>query len=236
MTFDQCGYDVRCEWGVPGVRSLAPGSEGAVIVDVLSFSTAVEIAVGRGASVLPYRWRDASARAWAESNGALLAGSRGSGGYSLSPASLESISAGAALVLPSPNGATLSLEAAALTQTWCACLRNAPAAAQRLRSAGRRIAVVPAGEQWADGALRPCLEDLIGAGAVIAHLSGSLSPEAELALAAFERFRTRLHDTIRECGSGRELLERGFARDIELAADYAVSDCVPIFRDDRFRL
>jgi 2-phosphosulfolactate phosphatase len=82
------------------VRSLAPQSDAVVIVDVLSFSTAVDIAVARGASMLPYRWKDASAEAYARSKGAVSAGPRNAAtGYSLSPASLEAIEPGAALVL-----------------------------------------------------------------------------------------------------------------------------------------
>lgn len=154
-----------------GVRSLAPHSDAAVIVDVLSFSTAVDVAVARGASILPYPWKDTSAEAYARSKGALLARARGaSGGYSLSPASLEAIQPGETLVLPSPNGSTLSLAAAALAPTYCACLRNARAVAAHLNLVAERIAIIAAGEQWDDGSLRPCIEDLMGAGAVIAGL------------------------------------------------------------------
>ena len=218
-----------------GVRSLAPQSDAVVIVDVLSFSTAVDMAVARGAAILPYRWKDTSALAYARSKNALLAGSRGAvTGYSLSPASLESMQPGESLVLPSPNGSTLSLAAAATTPTYCACLRNARAVAAHLNEAAHRIAIIAAGEQWEDGSLRPCLEDLIGAGAIIAALRGTLSPEAELSVAVFERFRNNLYLAIRDCVSGRELVERGFMRDIELASDYSVSDAVPVFRDDRF--
>jgi len=219
--------------GTAGLAAAGP-ADAVVIVDVLSFSTAVDIAVARGASVLPYRWRDGSARVFAESTGALLAGSREVAGYSLSPSSLQSIPAGTVLVLPSPNGGALSLEAAGMAATHCACLRNAPAVAARLSASARRVNVIPAGEQWHDGSLRPAIEDLIGAGAVVAGLSGSRSPEAEFARAAFEEFRFRLHDTIRNCVSGLELVERGFPRDIELAVDYAVSGCVPLLRGDRF--
>lgn len=55
--FDQVEFDVRCEWGLAGVRHLAP-ADVMVIVDVLSFTTSVNIAVARGAVVYPYRWRD----------------------------------------------------------------------------------------------------------------------------------------------------------------------------------
>lgn len=35
---------------------------------------------------------------------------------------------------------------------------------------GRTVAVIPAGERWADGSLRPAIEDLLGAGAFIREL------------------------------------------------------------------
>jgi 2-phosphosulfolactate phosphatase len=235
VAFDQADYDLRCEWGLAGVRALAPSSDVLIIVDVLSFSTAVDIAVANGAAVLPYRWRDDSAAAFATSKGAMLAARRGTPGqYSLSPASLQSVPAGAVLVLPSPNGSALSLNTGGRA-TFTACLRNCEAVAARVREyGGARIGVVPAGERWSNGSLRPCVEDLIGAGAVLAALPGRRSPEAELAVAAFEHFRGKLYAAIANSGSGRELMERGFAADIELAAAYACSSAVPVLRDDRF--
>lgn len=234
MSPDQSEYELRCEWGLNGVLELAPNSDVIVIVDVLSFSTAVDIAVSRGATILPYRWKDNSAQKYADSKRAVLASDRLSrGAYSLSPAALERIPEGTVLVLPSPNGSTISLSTAG-KPSFTACLRNAPTVAAQVRKRGSRIAVIPAGEHWSDGTLRPCLEDLVGAGAVLAELSGSLSPAAELAVAAFERFRHNLHDTIAHCSSGRDLMERGFARDVELACEYAVSASVPVLLEDRF--
>ncbi len=65
MTFDQHEFDIRCEWGEQGVAALAPISDVVVIVDVLSFSTCVEIATRRNATVFPYGWRDQSAEVFA---------------------------------------------------------------------------------------------------------------------------------------------------------------------------
>jgi 2-phosphosulfolactate phosphatase len=234
MAFAQARYDLRCEWGLQGVLALAPSADAVIVVDVLSFSTAVDIAVSRGASVLPYRWNDDSAAEFAARKGALLASRRSAqSGYSLSPASLETIAPSVSLVLPSPNGSTLCLNTEG-TPAFTACLRNAPAVAKKISRMFVHIAVIPAGEGWSDGSLRPALEDLIGAGAVLSGLPGKLSPEAQQAVAAFEHFRHRLPDAISECGSGRELLERGFARDVELAAEYSVSATVPILAGDRF--
>jgi 2-phosphosulfolactate phosphatase len=93
---------------------------------------------------------------------------------------------------------------------------------------GSTFAVVPAGETWSTGELRPCLEDLIGAGAVIANLPGTRSPEAELATACFEHFRAAaLINALRQSSSGKELMERGFGCDVDLAAEFDVSANVP---------
>jgi len=234
VLFDQSEYDLRCEWGLQGLHTLLPVSDAVIVVDVLSFSTAVDVVAARGAFVLPYRWKDDSAARFAEEKHAHLASDRRSeAAYSLSPASVRAIPAGAALVLPSPNGSTLCLSARNVP-TFTACLRNAPAVAAHVAGIGARVAVIPAGERWGDGTLRPCLEDWIGAGAVLSSLTGRRSPEAELAVAGFERFRGDLAGVLSRCGSGKELVERGFHCDIELASEYAVSSAVPLLAGDRF--
>ena len=92
---------------------------------------------------------------------------------------------------------------------------------------GSTFAVIPAGEAWPTGELRPCLEDWIGAGAVVSHLPGTRSPEAELAVACFERFRSDLGTALRQASSGKELIERGFVQDVDVAAEFDVSDTIP---------
>lgn len=232
--FDQREFDLKCEWGLDGLLALQPFSDAIVIVDVLSFSTAVDIAMSNGASVLPYRWKDDSAKHFAQENGAILADGRGSGSeYTLSPASLRSVPPGTLLVLPSPNGSTLALSATGVP-VYTACLRNAPAVAKCASAHGARVGVIPAGEQWRESLLRPCLEDLVGAGAVLDALPGTLSPEAEMAIAVFARFRQNLGRALICCGSGKELVEKGFALDIELAAEYSVSDLAPRLVRGRF--
>ena len=234
MLFDQADYDLRCEWGLQGLRRLSPVSDAVIVVDILSFSTVVDIVAARGAFVLPYRWKDDSAARFAEEKHALVASARRSQvASSLSPASVRAIPAGTALVLPSPNGSTLSLGANQVP-TFTACFRNAPAVAAHVAISAARVAVIPAGEHWDDGTLRPCLEDWIGAGAVLSLLEGKRSPEAELAVAAFERFRDDLGGALSRCGSGRELVESGFRCDVELASEYAVSSAVPMVVGDRF--
>jgi 2-phosphosulfolactate phosphatase len=236
MFFDQQEFDVRCEWGEHGVRQLTRGSCALVIVDVLSFSTCVDIAVGNGAQVYPYQWTDESAIAYAESLNAVLANfeRKYETGYSLAPTSLLQIPKGTRLVLPSPNGSTLSLTAAAAVPTFAGCLRNARVVAATLSQTGRQISVIAAGEKWEDGQLRPAIEDLIGAGAIINHLPGTKSPEAEIAVAAFTHAKDNLLACLKRTGSGKELTGRGFESDLELAAALDVSSCVPHLIDGAY--
>ena len=239
--YGQATYNVRCEWGPEAVALLAPHADVVVIVDVLSFSTCVSVAVERGAVVLPYGYRDESAAAFATAQNAVLAGPRDGDGLSLSPVSLQrGVHPGMRLVLPSPNGSTLS-RATSDTPTLAGCLRNATAVAEAARRIGSRIAVIPAGERWhADQTLRPAIEDWLGAGAILAALAASgtpaadFSPEARLAAAAFAAVRDTLPETIRNCASGRELVARGFASDVELALALDVTPVVPRLTDGAF--
>lgn len=234
MYFDQSDYRVRFDWGEHGLRALGPVSDVIVIVDVLSFTTAVDVAVSRGAWVFPYDRHDASTVEFAAKRQALLAGKRGGGGYSLSPSSLFGIPAGTRLVLPSPNGSRLSLIAAQHGTTLAACLRNAPAVGEYGRHRGGSVAVIASGERWTDGSLRPAWEDMVGAGAVIEHLAGDLSPEAELALAAFRHAWRNLRGLMKQCASGRELVERGFGADVDIASEFGVSGSVPELRGEGY--
>ena len=234
MTFNQSEFEIRCEWGEEGVKHLAPSSDVVIIVDVMSFSTCVDIAVSHGAIVFPYRWRDESARDFADSIGAELAGPRGTSAYSLSPASFIGIAKGTRVVLPSPNGSALTLSAQS-TLTLTACLRNCRSVARAAMEYGKQIAIIPAGERWKhDNSLRPALEDWVGAGAVIHHLGGDASPEAQSALAAYHGASRDMRDLLKRCSSGKELMEMGFESDVDLASEVNVSSSVPIFREGAY--
>ncbi len=235
MFTDQSPFTVRFEWGERGLEAVIDGCRVVVLVDVFSFCTAVDVATSRGATILPWATHDGSAARWAAERGALLASDlRTVGGLSLSPASLTTIEPGVRLVLPSQNGATLSRRVAGRARTFAACLRNARAVARRISEIGGPVAVVACGERWPDGTLRPAWEDLVGAGLVIAGLPGSRSPEAHAACDAFRAAESELSHRLRICSSGRELIERNFEADVELAADCHVSRCTPELRDGEY--
>lgn len=230
-------------WGLNGLRSVRD-CRVCVIVDVLSFSTAVVAACSNGALVFPYRWRDGGADRFAASVGAELAVRRedglgcGAAGQrpSLSPVSLATLPSGFRLVLPSPNGSTLATEAEAEADSILAgCLRNASAVAAWLNRQEHDVAVVAAGERWPDGSLRVALEDLLGAGAIVAGWLGTRCADAVAAETVFHRFRDELEATLRSTVSGKELAGRGFEADVTFAARLDVSAVVPVLVDGAFR-
>jgi 2-phosphosulfolactate phosphatase len=235
---DQHGFRGQLEWGQPGVRLLAGRADLVVIVDVLSFSTAVSVAVERGAAVVPYRHRDGSAMDHARSIGAIFASpNRGAPGPTLSPASLVVLRPDETLLLPSPNGSTCALLAAeAGAMVVAGSLRNAGAVGRFAASRGWTTAVIAAGEAWPDGGLRPAVEDLIGAGAILAAFAtASLSPEARAAVAAFRDVRDDLAAAIGASASGRELVDAGFERDLPIATELDATELVPVLVDGAFR-
>jgi 2-phosphosulfolactate phosphatase len=233
----QRGASVRLEWGAAAVEHLAGDVDCVVVVDVMSFSTCVAVAVARGASVYPYAWRDASALDYARAVGAEVAGTerRLAEGWSLSPTSLATVPAGLKLVLPSPNGSAVAFKAREKGgAVFCGGLRNARATA-RACAAFDRVLVVPCGERWPDGSLRPALEDLVGAGAIVAALGRvDASPEARAAAATWQALGADRRGLLADGASARELIERGFAADVASCLDEDACDVAARLVQDCF--
>jgi 2-phosphosulfolactate phosphatase len=239
----QLAHRVRFDWGPTGATAISAGADVAVVVDVLSFTTTLCVAVERGMTVLPFRWKDERAAEYADQRDAVLAVGRlegrllpASSAVSLSPAAMARVSGIARIVLPSPNGSSISF---GLAEAGCtvvgACLRNRSAVATWLAAHGGTIAVVAAGERWPDDSLRPAAEDLWGAGAVLALLPrDDLSPEARLAADAFRAVEQTLVSSMHGCASGLELAEAGFPDDVAVAAELDVSVAVPVLADAAF--
>lgn len=172
---DQHGADVRFDWGMQGLESLLGGGvRTIVIVDVLRFSTAVDVACGRGAAVTPFSGSATEAAEEASRRGAVVAGETPSGGDttvpSLSPVSLRNLTSSDHILLPSENGSRLARHAStAGVVVLAGCLRNASAVAATITDFP--VGVIAAGETWPDGSLRVAVEDAWGSGAVIRGLS-----------------------------------------------------------------
>ncbi|MGW5437914.1 2-phosphosulfolactate phosphatase [Nocardia asteroides] len=250
----QRGFGIRTEWGRSGAAAIGVDAACLVVIDVLSFTTSVSVATAAGTAVFPYRWRDESARDFAESRGAALAVGRRAAGpehpWSLSPAAIRRAPFTERLVLPSPNGSAIAATAAGTTTVVAASLRSRRAVADWLIAQGwgtpeHPIAIVPAGEHWpGDGRAdpgaqlhRPALEDWLGAGALAAALldrgATAPSPESRSAASTF----TAIPDIpalIADCASGRELAAIGFTEDVTLATELDADTTVPVLTDGAF--
>ena len=242
-------YDVRFEWGAAGAAALAPSSSCLVVVDVLSFSTSVTVAVEAGTRVYPCAWRDETAAAFAREHRAELAVGRRAVSadrpWSLSPAALRRAPFTPRLVLPSPNGSAICASATVAgggaagsgAVVIAGCLRNATAAGRFIHGISGLVTVIAAGERWPDGSLRPALEDLLGAGMVIAALVEygvrMLSPEAEAARACFEG-TADIAAAVAGSVSGRELVDSGFGEDVAIAVESGSCLLVPVLADGVF--
>ncbi len=242
----QAPHGVRFDWGATGGRAIAAGADVAVVVDVLSFSTTLSVAADLGVVVLPYPWEAEDAPTYAAQHRATLAVGRGvaqPGQVSISPASVRTADPVERLVLPSPNGSAISVELASIVTTVVgASLRNAVAVADWIArehdAETASIAVVAAGELWPDGSLRPAIEDLWGAGAVLAALEDhdwpGLSPEAAMAADAYRLIADREESHLMACAGGRELVDAGYAEDIAVAAEVGLGLTVPLLSDRGF--
>lgn len=243
---------VHVEWGIPAAAMAAERGDIVVIVDVLSFSTTVSIAIERGAAVMAMSLDDIAAsggrdQVAAEHQAHVAAKKRDDpdAKFTLSPASLGGVEPGDRLILTSWNGAAATAAARPAPAVLIGCLRNASAVADQaaqLLSAelARRITVIASAEHWSsvgggDG-IRSSLEDWLGAGAIASALSAhgaTLSVEAAAAGATFNAF-PNLSEALRSCISGRELITKGFGHDVELAAKVDVTDTAPLRRADSF--
>ncbi len=243
----QLDYSLRMDWGPTGADAVAAGCDVAAVIDVLSFTTTLTVAADRGTHVYPYRWRDESAAAFAADHDAVLAVGRSQaapGQVSLSPASVRAAERLPRLVLPSPNGSSISARlAGAATQVIGVSLRNRNAAARwllRRREAdpGLRVAIIAAGERWPDHTLRPAIEDQWGAGALTASLVAGgwtdVAPEAGAAAGAFTSVADDIERALHRCASGRELVEIGYADDVDTAGQLDRSDAVPVLDGPAF--
>jgi 2-phosphosulfolactate phosphatase len=247
----QQSYEVRFDWGIEGLRSIAPGAGVIVFIDTISFTTTVELATGHGLEIEPFPNLDREAAAeYAATVGAKLAARRGDPGLSLSPTSMtaEKIAEFGAprAVVISLNGSRVAADAAGYgVPVVAANLRNFSAVARWVlayqQQLGHRatVAVVASGERRADDTLRPAVEDQLAAGAVIGALAAqgidACSPEAAVAAASFDAMRGAVRHLLTASVSARELAAVGQLDDVRIAAQLDVSQTVPVMRDGVFR-
>ncbi|MDM5328794.1 2-phosphosulfolactate phosphatase [Neobacillus sp. CF12] len=244
--FDQSPYTCRVEWGRRGAREAAERGDIIIIVDVLSFSSTVVSALNYGAVIYPYPPNiDGNDYAQKISAEYILgrAEAAKAGKPTLSPVSFNEEHTNKKYVLTSLNGAFCTWIASKVPALLIGSLLNASSVAavtNQLRlQMNASVTVIPCGELWSNGkeeedTLRPAIEDYLGAGAILSYLAGEKSPEAEVCIGAFHHTRSKLEALIWDCGSGRELRERGFGADVKHCSRLNVYQTVPILKSDHF--
>jgi 2-phosphosulfolactate phosphatase len=216
-----------------------------VIVDVLSFSTAVVTAVGRGAYIYPCSSHQRAAKVTAQVGGEAAVRRTEvptKGRFSLSPLTFEQVEPGTKVAVASPNGAACARHGRRVPFLLAGCLLNAAAVsktvAEILARTDLAVTVIACGERErlpaGKSVIRWAVEDYLGAGAILSHLPYDKSPDAVVCEGAFQSCREIVGKIITGCESGRELVEWGFGGDVEFAVRFNVSDCVPVLKGGRF--
>lgn len=238
-------YQCNLDWGADGSRRAAERNEIVVIIDCLSFSTAVVTAVEHGAVIYPCG-RASDATTLKGKTGTELAVKRPEvpklGRFSLSPLTLLGVEDGSKIILPSLNGASCVEAASGAHLIFAGALINARAIAAALNGlvtkTGRSITLIACGELDEAGnkeiELRQAVEDYLSAGAILDELDIKLSPEAQECRRHFIGSKEKIADIIWNSPSGVWLEDRGFGNDVEYASRLNRFDCVPVLRQGIF--
>lgn len=239
-------YRCGLSWGRRGLIEAATHGDIVVVVDVLSFTTAVATAIHNGGEIVPCA-PDDDLRAIAARNNATIAVNRNDvpsrGRFSLSPQSFAGIGSGDVVVLPSPNGGACSAEGSRASFLFAGALVNATAVgntvSQLVESTDHAVTIIACGERYdtpsVDGVIRFAVEDYLGAGAILAAINSDKSPEADVCESAFTQMRHRVGEILWGCESGRELRERGYTPDVHHASQLDLYGSVPFLHSGRFK-
>jgi 2-phosphosulfolactate phosphatase len=243
--YDQSPFQCRMEWGVRGVEEASARGDIIIIVDVLSFSSAVTTAIHHGAVIYPFP-RVGDIETFGKSVDAeVLLGrkeAREAGKPSLSAPSFRSDSIeGKKFVLSSLNGATCAKASQKVPALLVGCLLNVSSVArvanQIQKEMNANITVIACGERWHGSdeehrELRPAVEDYLGAGAILEKLDGTKSPEAKVCISAFQNSKSNLAELIWNCSSGRELRAINFEDDVSYPSQIDLFQDVPVLVED----
>lgn len=248
--FNQSPYKCRMDWGQRGAKQGAERGDILIIVDVLSFSSAVTTAVHFGLIVYPFN-KGQESKVFANSIGALIGTdnlssrkeAKEKGELSLSPLSFKKQHKNTKIVLASTNGGTCVKYAKEAKTILIGCLLNATAVAfvanKIAQEKNANITVIACGERWSsndDGIkeLRPSIEDYLGVGAILSKLEGSKSPEAEVCINAFESSKNNLDRLVLDSSSGRELVSCDLEEDVAYSSQLDYLKDVPLLNETFF--
>lgn len=243
--FNQSPFLCRMDWGIRGVKEASLRGDIIIVVDVLSFSSAITNAVHQGVIIYPFpRTGDINEFGkLVEAEVCVLERTRARELElpSLSATSFNQSHKGKRYVVSSINGATCVKEANENNYIFIGCLLNTSAVASVVNKIQEdknlNITVIASGERWSGSKdeprdLRPSIEDYLGAGAILELLDGTKSPEAKVCISAYKNSKSELKELILDSGSGRELVQMGFLEDVEFSSQVDTFEEVPFLIKD----
>ena len=234
---------VKLIWDGNGLNDAIKHNNIIIIVDVLRFSSTAITAVNNGTTIIP-SYTLSHAKTLSKKNGAMVSALSK---YSLSPASFLKVPRNSEIILVSTNGARYSRLSSNAQLVLVGALLNAGAVAKHAyaisKQFGRDIAIVAAGEKklvkkmgrnafeesFADDKNKDwfCLEDFLGAGAIISGIAMEKTDEALYAQATFQKYKNKLLSIIRSAVSGRYLIDLKKENDIEFCSQLNKYTIVP---------
>jgi len=245
--FNQAPYQCRMDWGVKGVEEASNRGDIIIVIDVLSFSSAVTNALHNGVIIYPFP-RTGDINEFGKLVGAEVcimerSRARELGLPSLSTTSFNKTHGGKKYVLSSINGATCVKVASQSSTILIGSLLNVSAVvevANKIQGeTNKNITVIACGERWKNKnnvegprELRPCIEDYLAAGAILEKLEGTKSPEAKVCISAFVNSKSGLNELIADSSSGRELIKIEFSEDVEFSCQFDRFNEVPFLVED----
>ena len=208
---------LQLEWGVDGLKSALKRKDNIVIIDQIRFSSAVVTAVALGFTIEPTSDK-----------------TRKTESFSLSPSTFFN-KAPRRVVIASPNGSYLSINAKGEKQVVYGCILNAKAVAGWIDKLNENVTLLAAGEvdveerqpflQEKERALSKdneifALEDFIAAGSIAYFSQMNKSEYCIEAQNTFAKVKDRLLEEIMDTASHRYNEARGKGRD--------TTDCVQL--------
>ena len=237
---------VRLAWGRRGARDAAERGDILVVVDTLRFSTAAATAVHHGALIYPCATDEALYTALAQRVGGEVALHHAASAdtHPLQPlaALISGGSAGARIVLPSPNGSTCSQYGSRAPALFVGALVNA----QAMAGAVSHLLIEPTismSPYWpaANAGAYPMKRARCASpwkttsarGRSFCAYAFLQTMEAQVCAATFQAMRDQLDMALWECESGQELRDKGLGEDVRFAAQLNVYDTAPVLRGER---
>ncbi len=230
------------DWGVHGVKQAVKKGDIIIIVDVLSFSTSVAIAVKNSAFIFPALSNEDAVNIKDQFNTEISVKRNevpSKGNFSLSPATYYEIEPETKIALLSPNGATCTKQVDNSQSVFCGALVNcstvAEAAFNEAVKQNSNITVIACGERLKGTddiyKIRMAVEDYLGAGAILSKIPLPKTAESIVCENAYGKLVNHVPDLIWKCESGVELREINFGNDIHIATNLNSIPVAPVYRN-----